>query len=110
MADRRISQAEVDEYAEVSTDRNPLHVDLQFAAGSKFGATIVHGFLLLGDATHELQRSTTYPKRLHCEFLAPVHPGEPISTGLGPIDGNARSFEVCVATRICVTGTIEGVD
>ena len=42
-----VSQELIDSYAEVSGDRNPLHVDREFAAGTSFGSTIAHGFLTL---------------------------------------------------------------
>jgi acyl dehydratase len=45
---REVTQADVDAYAEVSEDRNPIHLDPEFAAGTPFGGTIVHGFFTLG--------------------------------------------------------------
>ena len=44
---REITQAEVNAYAELSGDRNPVHLDPVFAAGTPFGGTIVHGYLTL---------------------------------------------------------------
>ena len=44
---REITQAEVTAYAELSGDRNPVHLDPVFAATTPFGGTIAHGYLTL---------------------------------------------------------------
>ena len=44
---RTISQAQLDTYAAVSGDRNPLHLDAAFAATTMFGGIIAHGMLTL---------------------------------------------------------------
>ena len=43
--DFRYSQDDVDTYARVSGDTNPLHVDEAAGAASMFGRRIIHGFL-----------------------------------------------------------------
>ena len=39
----KISQPMINEYAEISRDFNPIHVDLEAAAKSEFKGTIAHG-------------------------------------------------------------------
>ena len=39
-------QAEFDQFAQLSGDNNPIHVDAEFAARSRFGRTVAHGLLL----------------------------------------------------------------
>ncbi|MBS3913177.1 MAG: MaoC family dehydratase [Bacteroidetes bacterium] len=39
------TQEDVDTYARVSGDTNPLHVDADYAAASMFGKRIMHGYL-----------------------------------------------------------------
>ena len=41
---RSLSQAEVDAFADLTDDHNPIHVDPAEAAQTPFGGTIVHGF------------------------------------------------------------------
>jgi 3-hydroxybutyryl-CoA dehydratase len=38
-----IGRAEIDRYAEISGDFNPLHMDAEFAAGTPFKTNIAHG-------------------------------------------------------------------
>jgi acyl dehydratase len=44
---REISQDEVTRFAELTGDRNPVHLDPTFAASTPFGGTIAHGYLTL---------------------------------------------------------------
>jgi acyl dehydratase len=44
---REISQEEVGRFAELTGDRNPVHLDPGFAATTPFGGTIVHGYFTL---------------------------------------------------------------
>jgi len=52
-----VDQAKIDVFAEVTGDRNWVHVDAERAGASSFGATIAHGFLtlsLIGQFSPEL--------------------------------------------------------
>jgi 3-hydroxybutyryl-CoA dehydratase len=44
---RRISERDIDAYASLTRDYNPIHIDPQFAAQTRFGRTIVYGTLVL---------------------------------------------------------------
>lgn len=45
-AERVFTQADFDAFAALSGDDNPIHVDPEFAARSRFGRTVAHGALL----------------------------------------------------------------
>jgi len=44
--ERTFSQADLDRFAALSGDHNPIHVDPEFAARARFGRTVAHGLLL----------------------------------------------------------------
>ncbi|WP_417484528.1 MaoC/PaaZ C-terminal domain-containing protein [Maricaulis salignorans] len=44
--ERSFSQADFDAFAHVSGDNNPIHVDPEFSARTRFGQTVAHGALL----------------------------------------------------------------
>ena len=44
---RRVTQPDINKYAEASGDYNPIHIDEQFAAATPLGGTIAHGMLVL---------------------------------------------------------------
>lgn len=43
----QVTQEDVNAYADVSRDHNPIHVDPEAAARSPFGRTVAHGYLTL---------------------------------------------------------------
>jgi acyl dehydratase len=44
---RTVTQDDIDDFARVSGDHNPVHVDPAFAAATPYGTTIAHGLLTL---------------------------------------------------------------
>lgn len=42
---RTVTQEMVNEFADLTEDHNPIHIDESFAAATPFGGTIAHGFL-----------------------------------------------------------------
>jgi len=42
----KFTQAQVNQFAEISGDRNPIHIDAEYAAGTPFGKPIIHGIFV----------------------------------------------------------------
>lgn len=48
---RTFTQEDFDRFAALSGDHNPIHVDVDFAAKTRFGKTLCHGMLLFSAAS-----------------------------------------------------------
>ena len=44
--ERMLTQGDFDSFAKLSGDHNPIHVDPEFSAQTRFGRTVAHGLLL----------------------------------------------------------------
>jgi 3-hydroxybutyryl-CoA dehydratase len=82
---KELSQGQVNRYAEASGDRNPLHIDPEFAATTQFGGTIAHGMLVLAFVSEMLTaafgRDWLESGRLKIRFRAPARPGDALTSG-----------------------------
>lgn len=79
-AERACTQADVDEFARLTGDRNPIHLDAAFAARTPFRGRIAHGLLveaLASGMAWELgifRETIVALSRIEIEFVAPVRP------------------------------------
>jgi acyl dehydratase len=77
------SPAEVEAYAQITGDRNPLHFDEEFAAKTKFGRLVVHGGLTSGIlnalVAEDLPGPGTVFMSQDLKYLAPVYVGDTIT-------------------------------
>jgi len=78
-----LTRAEVEAYAEITGDRNPLHFDEAFAAGTRFGRLVVHGGLTAGIlnalVAEDLPGPGTVFMSQELKYLAPVFVGDTIT-------------------------------
>ncbi len=80
---KTFTEEDVRRFIEITGDVNPLHVDEQFAAGTRFGGRVLHGMLtasifstMVGmflPGTGAIYRSQTI------RFLLPVHIGDTVT-------------------------------
>ncbi len=71
--DKTFTQADFDAFAALSGDDNPIHVDPDFSARTRFGRTVAHGALLCSvlrglveeivPGGRQIRQSTMYPDR-----------------------------------------------
>jgi 3-hydroxybutyryl-CoA dehydratase len=80
---RTISDADVAGFAELTGDRNPLHLDDAFAARSRFGRRVAHGLLCAGLISAVLGTKLPGPGAIYIQqtlrFMRPVFPGDTIT-------------------------------
>lgn len=81
---REITDELIRAFAELSGDRNPIHLDEKFAAKTRFGKRIAHGMLsgafisaVLG---YEFQERKIVYLSQTMKFIAPVFIGDTITT------------------------------
>ena len=80
---KTITDADVRAFAELTGDHNPVHLDDEYAAGTRFGRRVAHGMLaasLISAAlANELPgRGTVYLSQ-QLQFTAPVFPGDTVT-------------------------------
>lgn len=91
------TQRQFDEYARLSGDDNPIHVDAAFAAGTRFRRTVAHGMYLFSVLQAAIAQALDEPVRLASQelvFTAPTFTGDPLVMTLEP------TTEEGIATRI----------
>ncbi|HEV8601182.1 MAG TPA: MaoC/PaaZ C-terminal domain-containing protein [Patescibacteria group bacterium] len=80
----QITQPEIDAFAELSHDRNPLHTSLEFAREHGHASTLAHGALVFSRATglaYELGlfvKASAYFKLATLDFTKKVYAGDSV--------------------------------
>lgn len=80
---KTISEADIYAYAGISGDFNPLHVNAEFAKGTRFGERIAHGMLTAGLISAVLGTRLPGPGAIYLsqtlQFVNPVRIGDTIT-------------------------------
>jgi 3-hydroxybutyryl-CoA dehydratase len=84
--DKPMTQDVIDAWADVSGDRNPLHVDPEFAKTTRFGGTIAHGHIALSYLCQLMQSWAGAAwmrggRLLDIRFVSPIRPGSTYRVG-----------------------------
>ena len=95
------------DFAKLTGDFNPIHVDPEFAAGSHFGRTVAHGMMVAAAISEMMtvafREDWAHGGKLKIRFRNPVFPGETV-TAFGKVkaietgDG-ARAVTCTVGVR-----------
>lgn len=96
-----LSERDVELFAQVSGDANPLHRSLGHARATPFGGIVSHGVLALLAALEELRPEPSGVARLDVEFRNPVHPG--IGYRVDPVGGPVPACELRDGSRVCLS-------
>lgn len=88
----KITSEQIKEYAELSFDHNPLHVDEEFANKSFFKGIIAHGTIPLAYAYESIFKyfgvSWIEDLSMNIKLIAPVRPGDTVAC-----HGMVKSFD-----------------
>ena len=96
-----VGEAQVQAYAELSGDHNPLHLDEAFARTTPHGRRIAHGTLSLNLLWQSIDQTFGNAEgfSLEVRFLKPVYLGDTVTTGSdGSQDADGR-LEVWVRNQ-----------
>src|SRR5438067_6659993 len=80
---KTITEADILLYSAVSGDTNPLHLNAEYAANSRFGQRIAHGMLTAGLISAVIGTKLPGPGAIYMSqslnFRAPVHLGDTVT-------------------------------
>ena len=80
---KKIEQSDIDAFADVTGDHNPVHVDEEFAKTTRFGRRIAHGMLTASLISALLANKLPGEGSVYLgqtlQFVAPVFPGDEIT-------------------------------
>lgn len=83
---RIFTDADVQQFADLTGDHNPVHLDAEFAAGTQFKAQIVHGMLVGSLFTGVLGEELPGPGSIYMtqnlSFKAPVYLGQEVTASV----------------------------
>ena len=103
---KEVTDRDIALFAEVSTDRNPVHLDDDYAHDTIFGGRIAHGMLTAGLVSAvigaQLPGHGTVYLGQTLTFLAPVRPGDVVLAEVEVTEIDLRKRRVKMETRCLV--------
>jgi len=85
-----ITDSDIEQFAEISTDHNPVHLDDDYARDTIFEGRIAHGMLTAGLISavigEQLPGHGTIYMSQNLKFLAPVRPGDLVHAEVRVVD------------------------
>jgi acyl dehydratase len=80
---KTIEQTDIDAFADLTGDHNPVHVDEEFAKTTRFGRRIAHGMLTASLISSVLANKLPGEGSVYLgqtlQFVAPVFPGDEVT-------------------------------
>ncbi len=105
---KEVTDRDIELFAEVSTDRNPVHMDDAYAMDTIFGGRIAHGMLTAGLVSavigEQLPGHGTVYLGQSLKFLAPVRPGDRVRAVVTVKEIDYAKRRVTLDTRCEVDG------
>ena len=105
---KEITDLDIELFAQVSTDRNPVHLDDAYAMDTIFEGRIAHGMLTAGLISavigEQLPGHGTVYLGQSLKFLAPVRPGDFVTAEVEVLEIDYAKRRVKLDTRCLVDG------
>lgn len=105
--EKTVTEADVNTFAEVTGDDNPVHVNAEYAATTMFKQRIAHGMLSAGYISAVLGTKMPGPGAIYVDqqlkFKAPVMIGDTVTTTATILEINERRRRVVLST-VCSVG------
>jgi len=105
---KQVTDRDIELFAEVSTDRNPVHLDDDYAHDTIFGGRIAHGMLTAGLISavigEQLPGHGTVYLGQSLKFLAPVRPDDMVLAEVEVLEIDHAKRRVKMETRCLVNG------
>ncbi|MGC9419314.1 MAG: MaoC family dehydratase [Rhodovulum sp.] len=105
---KEVTDRDIELFAEVSTDRNPVHLDDDYAMETIFEGRIAHGMLTAGLISavigEQLPGHGTIYLGQSLKFLAPVRPGDVVLAEVEVMEIDYGKRRVRLDTRCLVDG------
>lgn len=111
---KTITEADIAQFAGVSGDHNAIHVNETFAATTRFGGCIAHGFLTASVISAAVANRLPGPGTIYLSqqlnFRAPVRPGQLVhaSVVVSAIDRVRRRVTLETVCRVGETVVVDG--
>lgn len=106
--EKTVTDEDIEMFAQISTDRNPVHLDEAYAKETMFKGRIAHGMLTAGLISavigEQLPGHGTIYMGQSLKFLAPVRPGATVRAEVEVIDINREKRRVQLDCRCIVNG------
>lgn len=103
-----ITERDIEMFAEVSTDHNPVHLDDDYANDTIFEGRIAHGMLTAGLISavigEQLPGHGTVYLGQTLKFLAPVRPGDMVNAVVTVTDMDIPKRRVTMETHCEING------
>lgn len=103
-----VTDRDIEMFAEVSTDHNPVHLDDDYANDTIFEGRIAHGMLTAGLISavigEQLPGHGTVYMGQTLKFMAPVRPGDQVLAEVEVTDIDLAKRRVTMETRCLVDG------
>ena len=103
-----VTDEDIEMFAQVSTDRNPVHLDDEYAQDTIFEGRIAHGMLTAGLISavigEQLPGHGTVYMGQTLKFLAPVRPGDMVYAEVKVVDIEHGKRRVKLETHCAVNG------